>query len=203
MSGANFSSPLRREDWVLCVRSCIVRVSDGLVWLISLVFHYWWEKRRCLYGFNARVLITADREIVPISSGASPYHQLGWAETYCKKAFVRFRLLMLWYSIPFSTKTTVSTAVSANPTKDFGKTPRSRRHEQSIPPIMKNERPNAQQNLLKRERSRPEHKQLYQIPNWGRAIRTGIQLPKWATSPRQPNQPAAAIPRGEELESRG
>ena len=170
---------------MLCVRSCIVRVSDGLVWLISLVFHYWVEKRRCLFGFDARFLITADREMVPISLDASPFHQTGWAEEYCKKAFVRFRLLMIWYSIPFSAKTIDPTAVSANPTKDHNKTNNSRRHEQSIPPIMKNERPNAGRNLLKRVRYRPEHSQLHQIPNWGRAICTGIQLPKWVTSPRQ------------------
>ena len=42
--------------------------------------------------------------IVPISLDASPFHQIGWAEPYCKKAFVRFGLLMLWYSIPFSAK---------------------------------------------------------------------------------------------------
>ena len=65
---------------MLCVRPGIVRVSDGLVWLVSLVFHYWVEKRRCLYGFDARFLITADREIVAISFGTSPFHQLDWAE---------------------------------------------------------------------------------------------------------------------------
>ena len=57
---------------MLCVRSCIVRVSDGLVWLISLVFHYWVEKRRCLFGFDARFLITADREIGPFSFWCKP-----------------------------------------------------------------------------------------------------------------------------------
>ena len=43
------------------------------------------------------------------------------------------------------------------PTIDYAKTPRSRRNEQSIPPPMKNERLNAQRNLLKREQSKPEH----------------------------------------------
>ena len=38
-----------------------------------------------------------------------------------EKVFVRLRLLMIWYSIPLSTKTIDPTAVSANPTKDFGK----------------------------------------------------------------------------------
>ena len=103
---------------------------------------------------------------------------------------------MIWYSITLSTKTNDSTAVSANPTKDHSKTPRSRRNEQSIPPIMKNERPITQQNLLKRERYRPEHSQLHQIPNWGVATCTGFQLPKWATNPRQPKCPAAADPPG-------
>ena len=56
VSGADFSSPLRREDWENCVRAWTVRVSVGLVWLVSHVFHYWVEKRRCLYGFNARFL---------------------------------------------------------------------------------------------------------------------------------------------------
>ena len=65
---------------MLCVRAWTVRVSVDFVWLVSLVFHYWVEKRRCLYGFDARFLITADREIVAISFGTSPFHQLDWAE---------------------------------------------------------------------------------------------------------------------------
>ena len=56
MSGADFSSPLRFLVWVLCVRAWTVRVSVGLVWLISHVFHYWVEKRRCLFGFDVRFL---------------------------------------------------------------------------------------------------------------------------------------------------
>ena len=116
MSGADCLSPLRFFDWVLCVRSWTVHVSVGLVWLVSLVFHYWVEKRRCLCGFNARFLITADREMVPISSVASPFHQIGWVEPYCKKAFVRLKLLNNRYPMPFSTKTIAPTAVSANPT---------------------------------------------------------------------------------------
>ena len=141
-------------------------------------------------------LITADREMVPISSGANPFHQIGWAKPYCKKTFVRLKLLNNRCSITVSAQTTDSTAVSANPTKNHSKTNNNRRNEQSIPPIMKNERPKTQRNLLKRERYRPEHSQLHQIPNWGRAIRTGIQLPKWATNPRQPKCPAAADPPG-------
>ena len=108
---------------MLCVRVWTVRVSDGLVRLVSFVFHYWWKKTLFVYPFCSFFLITADREMVPISSGASPFHQIGWAEPYCKKAFVRFRLLNNCYFIPFSAKTIDPTAVSANPTKDFGKNP--------------------------------------------------------------------------------
>ena len=68
---------------MLCVRPGIVRVSVGLVWLVSYVFHYWVEKRRCLCILFARFLITADREMVPILLGASPFHQIGWVEPYC------------------------------------------------------------------------------------------------------------------------
>ena len=125
---------------MLCVRAWTVRVSVGLVWLISLVFHYWVEKRRCLYGFDARFLITADRDYCANFVGASPFHQIGWAEPYWKKAFVQFELLMIWFSITLSTKTNAPTAVSANPTIDHIQTHRSRRHKQPLPPIMKNER---------------------------------------------------------------
>ena len=48
--------------------------------------------------------ITADREKVPISFGARPFHQIGWAQPYWKKAFVRFGFLMIWYSIMLSAK---------------------------------------------------------------------------------------------------
>ena len=129
MSGADCLSPLRFFDWVLCVRAWTVRVSVGLVWLVSLIFHYWVEKRRCLCILFARFLITADREMVPILLGASPFHQLGWAEPYCKKAFVRFGLLNNWYSITLSAKEATQPRVSlrntlrANPTKNFGKNP--------------------------------------------------------------------------------
>ena len=44
---------------MFCVRAWTFRVSVGLVWLVSLVFHYWVEERRCLCSFNARFLITA------------------------------------------------------------------------------------------------------------------------------------------------
>ena len=80
-----------------------------------------WKKDAVCVALTHVFWITADREMVPISLGASPFHQIGWVEPSCKNAFVRFRLLMIWYSIPFSAKTIDPTAVSANPTKDFGK----------------------------------------------------------------------------------
>ena len=100
------------------------------------------EKRRCLCILFCSFLgLPLTATIASISLDASPYHQLGWAEPYCKNAFVRLRLQMLCFSIPFSDKTIDPIAVSANPTIDYSKTTSSRRHEQSLPPIMKNERP--------------------------------------------------------------
>ena len=89
--------------------------------LYRLFFIIGWKKDAVCVAFLLVFLITADREMVPISFCASPFHQIGWAESYCKNAFVRRRLLMIWYSIPFSTNAITSTAVSANPTKNHGK----------------------------------------------------------------------------------
>ena len=158
--------------------------------------------------------ITADREMVPISLDASPFHQIGWAEPYLKKAFVRFgllmiwfsmrfRLLMLWFSIPLSVKQTTQPRSAQILRKILAKTSRSRRNEQSIPPIMKNERPNAERNLLKRERYRPEHKQLHQIPKWRLATCTGFQQTIFPQARGSNHAPPQRIPQGEELESRG
>ena len=108
--------------------------------LYRLFFIIGWKKDAVCLALSHVLWITADREIVPISLNASPFHQIGWVEPYWKKAFVRFRLLMIWFSITLSTKTNDPTVVSANPTIDHIQTHRSRRHEQSIPPIMKNER---------------------------------------------------------------
>ena len=89
---------------MLCVRPGIVRVSDGLVWLVSLVFHYWGGKDAVCVALTHVFWITAGREMVPISLDASPFHQIGWAELYWKNAFVRLRILMLRYSIMLSAK---------------------------------------------------------------------------------------------------
>ena len=133
-------SPLQREDWGNCVRPCIVCVSVGLVWLVSLVFHYWWEKRRCLCSFDARFLITADRDICfnfVRCKSISP-NRLG--RTILYKAFVRRRLLMIWYSIMLSAKEAIQPRLAQIQRKIMAKPPRSRRNKQSIPPIMKNKR---------------------------------------------------------------
>ena len=175
-------------------------------WVFRFSLVVGWTVRSCGYvGFCRGLLLglPLTAPFLPISLDASPFHQIGWAEPYWKKAFVRFGLLMFWYSITLSTKTNDSTAVSANPTIDHSKIPRSRRNEQSIPPIMKNERPNAGRNLLKRERYRPEHKQLHQIPTWGRATCTGFQLTILSQTRGSLHAPPQRIPRGEELESRG
>ena len=126
--------------------------------LYRLFFIIGWEKDAVCLALAHVFGLPLTTIFVPISFVASPFHQIGWAEQYWIKAFVRRKPLMIWFSITVSAKTIDPTAVSANPTKDYSKTPRSRRHEQSIPPIMKNERYNTQQNLLKRERYRPEHK---------------------------------------------
>ena len=44
VSGADCLSPLRHIDWLLGVRAWTVRVSVDFVWLVSFVFHYWWDR---------------------------------------------------------------------------------------------------------------------------------------------------------------
>ena len=135
--------------------------------LYRTFFIIWREKEAVYLALTHVFGITADRENCSNFVWCKSISPNRLGGTILEKAFVRLRLLNNWYFITFSAKTIDPTAVSANPTKDHSKIPRSRRHEQSIPPIMKNERPKTQRNLLKRERYRPEHKQLHQIPNWG------------------------------------
>ena len=61
--------------------------------LYLLFFIIGWKKDAVCVALTHVFLITADREMVPISFGASPFHQIGWVEPYCKEAFVRFKLL--------------------------------------------------------------------------------------------------------------
>ena len=44
VSGADRSSPLRRDVWVLGVRAWTVRVSVDFAGLWSFVFHWWWDR---------------------------------------------------------------------------------------------------------------------------------------------------------------
>ena len=79
--------------------------------LYRLFFIIGWEKDAVCLALTHVFWITADREMVPFSLDASPFHQIGWVEPYWKKAFVRFGLLMIWYFMPFSAKTNDSTAL--------------------------------------------------------------------------------------------
>ena len=79
-------------------------VQSVLFGLFRTFFIIGWKKDAVCLALSHVFLITADREMVPISPGASPFHQIGWAEPYCKKAFVRLRLLIIWYSITVSAK---------------------------------------------------------------------------------------------------
>ena len=79
VSGADCSSPLRRGVWVLCVRAEVACVSVDFVGLGSFVFHWWLDglfipAATWCFAVDMR-RITADRAIVPISYGASPFHQ--------------------------------------------------------------------------------------------------------------------------------
>ena len=68
---------------MLCVRAGIARVSVGLLGLYRSFFIIGGKKDAVCVAFLFVFLITADREMVPISSGASPFHQIGWVEPYC------------------------------------------------------------------------------------------------------------------------
>ena len=161
------------------------------------------EKRRCLCILFCSFLgLPLTATIASISLDASPYHQLGWAEPYCKNAFVRLRRLMIWYSITVSSKTTDPTAVSANPTIDYSKTTSSRRHEQSLPPIMKNERnkpnnPTETQAITARTQIAKSNSELgiidlHRIPESEIPVNRGSS-----------HAPPQRIPRVDEVESRG
>ena len=99
-----------------------------------------WKKDAVCMALTHVFWITADRDICSnfvCCMSISP-NRLG--RTILYKAFVRFRLLMNWFPVPLSAQTNDPIAVSANPTNIRSQTPRSRRHEQSLPPIMKNVR---------------------------------------------------------------
>ena len=82
-----------------------------------------WKKDAVCMALTHVFWITADRDICSnfvCCMSISP-NRLG--RTILYKAFVRFRLLMIWFSITLSTKTNDPTAVSADPTKEYSKKP--------------------------------------------------------------------------------
>ena len=63
-----------------------------------------WEKDAVCLAFTHVFLITADREIGPFSFWCQPISPNRLGRTLLYKAFVRLRLLMIWYSITLSAK---------------------------------------------------------------------------------------------------
>ena len=146
---------------MLGVRAWIACVSVDFAGLMSFVFHWWWDgllvpAATWRFAIDIR-RITADRAISTISYSASPFHQrifplnVAGVEEYCKTALVQLvlqengypiqsKLLTIYIPTTVSGKMNDPIAVSANPTKDHCKTPRSRRNVQSLPPPMKNVR---------------------------------------------------------------
>ena len=55
-----------------------------LLGIFLLFFIIGGKKDDVCLAFTHVFWITADREMVPISPVASPFHQIGWAEPYCK-----------------------------------------------------------------------------------------------------------------------
>ena len=105
-------------------------------------------------------------------------------------------------SIPLPAETNAPIAVSANPTKDHCQTPRSRRHKQSIPTIMKNVRyqpnnPTETRTTIARTQKAAQHSELAISDS------TGIQIPILPQARGSSNAPPQRIPRVDEVESRG
>ena len=92
-----------------------------LLGLFLSFFIIGWKKDAVCVSFLLVFWITADRDCCSNFVGCKSISPNRLGRTILEKAFVRFRLLMIWFSITLSTKTNDPTAVSANPTKDFGK----------------------------------------------------------------------------------
>ena len=107
--------------------------------------------------------------MVPISSVASPFHQIGWVEPYCKKAFVRLKLQENGYSIQ-SKPLTIQIIPYRYPPKETiqsrsAQILRKKKQKRHVAaginsPSTTNEKRTiqAQRDFLKREQSKPEHK---------------------------------------------
>ena len=93
-------------------------------------------------------------------------------------------------------------AVSANPTIDHSKPPRSRRNEQPLPPIMKNER--NKPNNPTETRTIPARTQIAKpYSELGINDSTGHRNPILSQTRGSSNAPPQRIPRVDEVESRG
>ena len=89
--------------------------------LFRTFFIIGWKKDAVCLALMCVFWITADRDNCHNFVGCKSISPIRLGRTILYKAFVRFRILNNWFSIPFSTKTIDPTAVSANPTKRHGK----------------------------------------------------------------------------------
>ena len=122
---------------------------------VSFVFHYWWVERSYL---RLRGVLLWSFVGLPLTAKwyqfrwvQAPFTKYAGCKNLAKTAFVRLKLQENGYPIqykpitiqliPYRYQTKQSTqSRSAQILRKKSKTPRSRRNEQSIPPIMKNER---------------------------------------------------------------
>ena len=76
VSGADCSSPLRRDVWGNCVRAEVACVSENLAGHMSFVFHWWWDGLfvpAATWRFVIDIRrITADRAISSNFVGCKP-----------------------------------------------------------------------------------------------------------------------------------
>ena len=91
--------------------------------IFRLFFIIGWEIDAVCVAMTHVFLITADRDICFNFVGCKSISPNRLGGAILEKAYVRFKLLMIWYSITVSAKTIDPTAVSANPTKSHGKNP--------------------------------------------------------------------------------
>ena len=144
--------PLRHDVWVLCVRAEVACVSVDFVGLWSHVFHYWMEKKTLLERLGNFVFgLPLTAKWYQFRWVQAPFTKYAGCKNLAKTAFVRLKLQENGYPIQYKpitiqlipyryqTKQTIYPRL-AQILRKKSKTPRSRRNEQSIPPIMKNER---------------------------------------------------------------
>ena len=128
-SGVRCKSLIATSTWclgALCSALYRSRFSRSCLACIAC-FSLLGEKKRCLCILFARFWITADRAYCANFVGCKSISPNRLGRTILYKAFVRFRLLKIWYFIPFSAKEETQPRVSlrntlrANPTKEKAK----------------------------------------------------------------------------------